>query len=127
MFFELCEKLCLKNGNTHHAAQAQWALDSVYVTSNALSTMINILNALPTGFASNSGCILPQRTAQKLRRINNEISLGGTNLFSENGKCVYGRKNSLKKCAGKEKTRSFFVILIEFSIGYRYNNSEGGE
>ena len=23
MFFELCEKLCLKNGNPHHAAQAQ--------------------------------------------------------------------------------------------------------
>ena len=33
-----------------------------------------ILNVLPTGFASNDGCILPQRTAQKLRRKNNEIS-----------------------------------------------------
>ena len=80
--------------------------------------MVNLLNVLPTGFASNSGCILPQRTAQKLRRINNEISTGGAYLFSGNGKCVYGRKNSLRKCADNEKTRSFFVISIASSIGY---------
>ena len=33
-----------------------------------------ILKVLPTGFTSNSGCFLLQRAAQKLRRINNEIS-----------------------------------------------------
>ena len=33
-----------------------------------------ILKVLPTGFTSNSGCFMPQKTAQKLRRINNEIS-----------------------------------------------------
>ena len=33
-----------------------------------------ILKVLPTGFTSNSGCFLPQRAAQKLRRINKEIS-----------------------------------------------------
>ena len=33
-----------------------------------------ILKVLPTGFTSNSRCFLPQRAAQKLRRINKEIS-----------------------------------------------------
>ena len=33
-----------------------------------------ILKVLPTGFTSDSGCFMPQKTAQKLRRINNEIS-----------------------------------------------------
>lgn len=33
-----------------------------------------ILKVLPTGFTSNSGCFLPQRAAQKLRRINKEKS-----------------------------------------------------
>lgn len=33
-----------------------------------------ILKVLPTGFTSNSGCFLPQRAAQKLRRINKEIN-----------------------------------------------------
>ena len=112
------QKHCLKSGNTHQAGQAQWALNSVYVASNALSTMVNLLNVLPTGFASNSGCILPQRTAQKLRRINNEISPGATYLHSGNGKCVCGRKNSLRKCADNEKTRSFFVISIASSFGH---------
>ena len=33
-----------------------------------------ILKVLPTGFASNSRCFLPQGAAQKLRRINKEIN-----------------------------------------------------
>ena len=33
-----------------------------------------ILKVLPTGFTSNSRCFLPQRAAQKLRRINKGIS-----------------------------------------------------
>ena len=33
-----------------------------------------ILKVLPTGFTYNSRCFLPQRAAQKLRRINKEIS-----------------------------------------------------
>ena len=33
-----------------------------------------ILKVLPTGFTSNSRCFLPQRAAQKLRRINKEIN-----------------------------------------------------
>ena len=41
-------------------------------------------------------------------------------------KCAFGRKNSLIKCAGEKETRPFFVISIDFSIGYRYNSSEGG-
>ena len=35
---------------------------------------ICILKVLPTRFTSNSRCFLPQRAAQKLRRINKEIS-----------------------------------------------------
>ena len=48
-----------------------------------------ILKVLPTGFTSNSGCFLPQRAAQKLRRINKEISAGVIlPTLSINGKCV---------------------------------------
>lgn len=61
-----------------------------------------ILKVLPTRFTSNSGCFLPQRAAQKLRRINNEISLGVTYLLSGSGKCVFDCKNSLKKCVIKK-------------------------
>ena len=39
-----------------------------------------ILKVLPTGFTSNSGCFLPQRVAQKLRRINKEISPGNKHI-----------------------------------------------
>ena len=39
-----------------------------------------ILKVLPTGFTSNSGCFLPQRAAQKLRRINKEISPGNRHI-----------------------------------------------
>ena len=39
-----------------------------------------ILKVLPTGFTSNSGCFLPQRAAQKLRRINKEISPGNKHI-----------------------------------------------
>ena len=42
------------------------------------------------------------------------------------GCLLYTSKNSLIKCAGEKETRSFFVISIDFSIGYRYNSSEGG-
>ena len=104
------QKHCLKNGNTHQAAQARWALNSVLVTSNALSAMVNILNVLPTGFASNSGCFCRREQLRNCAAIYKEISPGAAYLHSGNGKCVYGRKNSLKKCADKEKTRSFFVI-----------------
>lgn len=43
-----------------------------------------------------------------------------------NGKCAYSPQNSLRKYAVKEKSRSFFVISIDFFTGYRYNNN-GGE
>ena len=36
-------------------------------------------------------------------------------------------QNSLMKCADIEKSRSFFVITIDFSTGYCHNNSEGGD
>ena len=39
-----------------------------------------ILKVLPTGVTSNSGCFLPQRAAQKLRRINKEISPGNRHI-----------------------------------------------
>lgn len=52
-----------------------------------------ILKVLPTGFTSNSGCFLPQRAAQKLRRINNEISPGVTlPILSTSEKCVVTAK-----------------------------------
>ena len=89
---------------------ALFVSDAAFVFWDLCWMKFCILKVLPTGFASNSGWILPQKTAQKLRRINNEISPGATYLHSGNGKCVCGRKNSLKKCADKEKTRSFFVI-----------------
>ena len=50
-----------------------------------------------------------------------------TYLHSEKRKCVFDSNNSLIKCATEKKTRSFFVLSIDFSIGYRYNDSEGGE
>lgn len=61
-----------------------------------------------------------------MRRINKEISPGVICLYSEAQKCAFSCKNSLIKCAERKITRSFFVISIDFSIGYRYNSSEGG-
>lgn len=39
-----------------------------------------ILKVLPTRFTSDSRCFLPQRVAQKLRRINKEISPGNKHI-----------------------------------------------
>ncbi len=39
-----------------------------------------ILKVLPTRFISDSRCFLPQRVAQKLRRINKEISPGNKHI-----------------------------------------------
>ena len=36
--------------------------------------------------------------------------------------CIF--KNSLRKCARKEKTRSFFVISIAFLIWHRYKRDD---
>ena len=70
-----------------------------------------ILKVLPTGFTSNSGCFLPQRAAQKLRRINKEISAGVIlPTLSINGKCVVVAKTPSENVQTKKKTRSFFVI-----------------
>ena len=39
-----------------------------------------ILKVLPTGIVPGSGCFLPQRAAQKLRRINKEVSPGNKHI-----------------------------------------------
>ena len=48
--------------------------DTAFVFWDLCGIEFCILKVLPTGFTSNSGCFLLQRAAQKLRRINNEIS-----------------------------------------------------
>ena len=48
--------------------------DTAFVFWDLCGIEFCILKVLPTGFTSNSGCFLPQRAAQKLRRINKEIS-----------------------------------------------------
>ena len=50
--------------------------DTAFVFWDLCGMKFCILKVLPTRFTSNSGCFLPQRAAQKLRHINNEISLG---------------------------------------------------
>ena len=48
--------------------------DTAFVFWDLCGIEFCILKVLPTGFTSNSRCFLPQRAAQKLRRINKEIS-----------------------------------------------------
>lgn len=67
-----------------------------------------ILKVLPTGFTSNSGCFLPQRAAQKLRRINKEISAGVIlPTLSINGKCVVVAKTPSENVQTKKKLAHF--------------------
>ena len=67
-----------------------------------------ILKVLPTGFTSNSGCFLPQRAAQKLRRINKEISAGVIlPTLSINGKCVVVAKTPSENVQAKKKLAHF--------------------
>ena len=49
--------------------------DTAFVFWDLCGIEFCILKVLPTGFTSNSGCFLPQRAAQKLRRINNEKNM----------------------------------------------------
>ena len=48
--------------------------DTAFVFWDLCGIEFCILKVLPTGFTSNSGCFLPQRASQKLRRINKEKS-----------------------------------------------------
>ena len=67
-----------------------------------------ILKVLPTGFTSNSGCFLPQRAAQKLRRINKEISAGVIlPTLSINGKWVVVAKTPSENVQTKKKLAHF--------------------
>ena len=67
-----------------------------------------ILKVLPTGFTSNSGCFLPQRAAQKLCRINKEISAGVIlPTLSINGKCVVVAKTPSENVQTKKKLAHF--------------------
>ena len=67
-----------------------------------------ILKVLPTGFTSNSGCFLPQIAAQKLRRINKEISAGVIlPTLSINGKCVVVAKTPSENVQTKKKLAHF--------------------
>ena len=71
-----------------------------------------ILKVLPTGFTSNSGCFLPQRAAQKLRRINKEISAGVIlPTLSINGKCVVVAKTPSENVQTKKKLAHFLWFL----------------
>ena len=47
-------------------------------------------------------------------------------LYAEAKNVRSAAKLAHKMCREKKETRSFFVISIDFSIGYRYNSSEGG-
>ena len=71
-----------------------------------------ILKVLPTGFTSNSGCFLPQRAAQKLRRINKEISAGVIlPTLSINGKWVVVAKTPSENVQTKKKLAHFLWFL----------------
>ena len=48
--------------------------DTAFVFWDLCGMKFCILKVLPTGIVPGSGCFLPQRAAQKLRRINKEIS-----------------------------------------------------
>jgi len=52
-----------------------------------------ILKVLPTGFASNSGCFLPQRAVQKLRRIQTHYSLQTRTLQGFESSCPLLKKD----------------------------------
>ena len=49
--------------------------DTAFVFWDLCGMKFCILKVLPTGFGSGGGRFLPQRVAQKLPRINNEVSL----------------------------------------------------
>ena len=53
---------------------ALFVSDTAFVFWDLCGIEFCILKVLPTGFTSDSGCFLLQRAAQKLRRINKEIS-----------------------------------------------------
>ena len=53
---------------------ALFASDTAFVFWDLCGMKFCILKVLPTGFGSGGGRFLPQRAAQKLRRINKEIS-----------------------------------------------------
>ena len=48
--------------------------DTTFVFWDLCGMEFCILKVLPTGIVPGGGCFLPQRAAQKLRRINKEIS-----------------------------------------------------
>ena len=67
-----------------------------------------ILKVLPTGIVPGGGCFLPQRAAQKLRRINKEISAGVIlPTLSINGKCVVVAKTPSENVQTKKKLAHF--------------------
>ena len=75
-----------------------------------------MLKVLPTGFTSNSGCFLPQRAAQKLRRINKEISAGVIlPTLSINGKCVVVAKTPSENVQTKKKLAHFLWLIDKSS------------
>ena len=82
--------------------------DTAFVFWDLCGIEFCILKVLPTGFTSNSGCFLPQRAAQKLRRINKEISAGVIlPTLSINGKCVVVAKTPSENVQTKKKLAHF--------------------
>ena len=67
-----------------------------------------ILKVLPTGIGPGGGRFLLQRAAQKLRRINKEISAGVIlPTLSINGKCVVVAKTPSENVQTKKKLAHF--------------------
>ena len=82
--------------------------DTAFVFWDLCGMKFCILKVLPTGFTSNSGCFLPQRAAQKLRRINKEISAGVIlSTLSINEKCVVVAKTPSENMQAKKKLAHF--------------------
>lgn len=90
-------------------------------------TVFCILKDAPSGLRDNGRPDHLREWVQKMHRVNKEIGPGATYLHSEIGKCESSLDNSLIKCENRKEIRLVFVILIDFYIGYRYNNNEGGD
>ena len=87
---------------------ALFVSDTAFVFWDLCGMKFCILKVLPTRFTSDSRCFLPQRAAQKLRRINKEISAGVIlPALSINGKCVVVAKTPSENVQTKKKLAHF--------------------
>ena len=86
--------------------------DTTFVFWDLCGMEFCILKVLPTGIVPGGGCFLPQWAAQKLRRINKEISAGVIlPALSINGKCVVVAKTPSENVQTKKNLAHFLWFL----------------